>query len=280
MTTEVKTPDNAPPAVGQMFDKSAGEYDAEIDQIFRPTRERLHQLIDPEHAKQIVDLACGPGVALEKLCERAKAPQIVCGVDLSLAMLKIAQRRVRRWPFASLLHCDLGHFVDSAPKESFDLVTMHFALAYLEADKAIPRIARIVKKGGRLGIVTSLSTAQRQARVPLAEMCDEIGMPFPDEPHVPRDEEDLRARLKIAGLEVEHLERCDVTRMNENGADLFRWIFRTGWNFHPMLEGADPDAAEAIIGMLGAKADAHFARPDGKVPMDFHVVVAVARKPN
>ena len=79
-------------------------------------------------------------------------------VDYSEGMLAEARERAdAAGVTATFCHARAEEFIAQAPAESYDVVSMRFVLAYVDWKTVLPGIGRIMRRGGRFGLLTSLS---------------------------------------------------------------------------------------------------------------------------
>ena len=96
----------------------------------------------------VLDVACGTGLLLEKLAERANLPELV-GIDRVPAMLNVAKQRLGQR--ATLLEGEAAQLPFDAAY--FQLVTSSNALHYFpDADTALREIRRVISPNGNLVI--------------------------------------------------------------------------------------------------------------------------------
>ena len=159
--------------------------------------ERIREAVHFTASPRILDVACGPGIVVEKLAPGAAE---VVGCDLTPQMLEKTRQRcagaglanVRAVPGrAEALPFDDGHF-DVVVSRS---AVHHFA----EPPAALREMARVVRRGGR--VITVDVTAAEDATAAALHNALEI---IRDPSHVrmlPKSE--LHAALAAAGLRVE-----------------------------------------------------------------------------
>ena len=140
--------------------------------VFRRVLERLQ--VGP--GQRLLDIGCGAGMAA-RLAHAGGAE--VCGLDASEAMLDFARSRapeVRFQPgdMEALPYAD----------DSFDLVTAFNAVQYAgNPALALAEMRRVLRPGGRLGIVTWGDTEHMQAASFNACLRPLMPPPPPDAPH-------------------------------------------------------------------------------------------------
>jgi ubiquinone/menaquinone biosynthesis C-methylase UbiE/predicted DNA-binding transcriptional regulator len=111
----------------------------------------LLDLIGPAQVPTYLDLGTGTGRILELVSARAAR---AVGVDLNGEMLALARARIEK---AALAHVQVRRgdlFQLPYSERSFDLITLHQVLHYLEdPSAAVAEAARVLKPGGKLVIV-------------------------------------------------------------------------------------------------------------------------------
>ena len=146
--------------IGQMFDAIAPEYDRlnhlmslGIDKTWR--RRALKHIVEPDHAQQILDLACGTGDFSIAIASKAHPGTKVTGVDLSEGMLAVMREKVATLGLEERISAGQGD-AEHLPfgDGTFDRVTIAFGIRNFEhREAALREILRVLKPGGRLVIL-------------------------------------------------------------------------------------------------------------------------------
>lgn len=146
--------------IEQMFDAIAPDYDRlnhlmslGIDKRWR--RRALRQIVEPERAQEILDLACGTGDFSIAIARKAHPQTRVTGVDLSEGMLAVMREKVRAAGLEARISAGKGD-ADALPfaDGSFDRVTVAFGVRNFEhRETALREIRRVLRPGGRLVIL-------------------------------------------------------------------------------------------------------------------------------
>ena len=130
------------------FDRIAPAYDTWAGGQHRRVAARLVDLATPARDELVLDVGSGTGLVANLVAPRVD-PGVVFGIDLSESMLSIA--RAHREKNVQFLGMAAEHLVFRP--ETFDLVTMGEALAYLaDPTLALEEARRVLKTGGRLAV--------------------------------------------------------------------------------------------------------------------------------
>jgi demethylmenaquinone methyltransferase/2-methoxy-6-polyprenyl-1,4-benzoquinol methylase len=141
--------------VGAAYDRISRAYDLIADRAEAHARQRGLALLEVRRGERVLEIGAGTGRALVQLAGAAGPGGIVCGLDASRGMLRIAQRRLDRLvPPVRLLRGDARTlaFRDA----SFDAAFMSFTLELFEDSEiglVLSEARRVLRVGGRLVVV-------------------------------------------------------------------------------------------------------------------------------
>jgi len=110
------------------------------------------QMLDrlaPGAGAECIDLSCGTGFLTAELSRRTGRPAV--GVDSSAGMLRVARRR--HGGRCDFVQADALAYLRSRPASSADIVTCAWALGYTRPAAVLREIARVLRPGGRAGII-------------------------------------------------------------------------------------------------------------------------------
>jgi ubiquinone/menaquinone biosynthesis C-methylase UbiE len=153
------------------FDRIAPSYDSWAGGQHERVAARLADVAAPKKGEHVLDVGTGTGLVAHLVAPRV-SPGSVIGIDLSDQMLALARsKRAKNVQFLGMAAERLVF-----KPETFDLVTMGEALAYLaDPTDALAEAHRVLRPGGRLAVSNqrrSLSTRAQdlffQGLVPLA----------------------------------------------------------------------------------------------------------------
>jgi ArsR family transcriptional regulator len=135
------------------FAENAGEWDSiRVLHVAEASVEAaILDALGPRHFDALLDLGTGTGRLLELL---APLYTRAVGIDSSTDMLSVARANLDRTGIAAA-QVRLGDIYNlPLPRDSFNLVTIHQVLHYLDdPERAIAEAARVLRPGGRLLIV-------------------------------------------------------------------------------------------------------------------------------
>ncbi len=112
----------------------------------RNSYEWLVEVIDPDRAGRVLDLACGSGPLLEICHRRFGERMALVGVDLSADELDLARERL---PGRVVLHEALAQELDFLDDDSVDAILCHWALTLMDpVAPALTEARRVLAPGG------------------------------------------------------------------------------------------------------------------------------------
>lgn len=286
----------------QAYDRVAGDYDDLFSGHMTQINARLDQGLRLRPGQRIADLACGTGVGTVDMA-RAVAPGDVVGVDYSEGMLAEARERARdAGVHVTFRHARAEEFIAQAPTGAYDVVSMRFVLAYLDWRNVLPGMGRLLAPGGRVGLMTSLSSSIPQfselyhkfrkspepawklfqhTRRNLGEtwrIYRQLKETFgePSFITVPDSAEQVAERLAAGGLTPIESWTETVRIWFDSGRDAVEWMHSSAYVTNSSLQHVGPVALE-FLGSLFAAGLETFRQRRG-VPLDLVVAGVVARQ--
>jgi ubiquinone/menaquinone biosynthesis C-methylase UbiE len=187
------------------------QYDAEASRLIEATyttpdvveqRRVVRQVLALRPGERVIDIGTGPGLLAAEMAAEVGPSGLVCGIDVSEAMLALAQRRATA-PGAApveLRQADANQL--PYPAASFDVAVSTQVLEYVaDVPGALAEIHRVLRPGGRVlaldtdwdSIVWRSGDDERMERV-LAAWAEHLV-----DPHLPRA---LKGSLERASFEV------------------------------------------------------------------------------
>ena len=291
------------PEYGQLaYDRVADGYDDLWSRRVAGPNARLTRDLALQRGERVADLACGTGLYTLEMA-RLVAPGEVVGVDYSDGMLATARERAEEEGLSlTLVHARAEEFIGSAPARSLDAVSLRFALAYLDWRDVLPRIGRTLRPGGRVGVLTSLTSSIpqfaehynrfRKSPEPAWKLFQHTHRSLGEtwrlyrklketfgEPRfitVPDDVGQVAEGLARGGLAANETWTETIRLWFESGGDAVAWMEDSGYVTHDSLEHVEP-VAMRFLERLFAEGMESFREPRG-VPLDLVVGGVIARR--
>ena len=222
--------------------------------------ERLLRLVAPSGNERALDVACGPGTLARIFAPRVRS---VVGLDLTPAMLERARKDSAENHIENFYALRGNALRMPFRDETFDLVVTSYSIHHLpDAVTAIREIARIVKSGGKFGLLDMIVPENPAS----AAACNAI--------EIARDGSHTRA---LPVTEIERLLgasgfRILATDLEEHPRSFDQWMHVAGWErgdavyekSRRLVEESVPGDTAGLQPKILAKPskDAADARPD------------------
>lgn len=258
------------------YDRIVADYDSRWSVHVAEPQRRLTRELRLLPGDRCADLGCGTGIDTLELIKLA-APGEVVGVDCSPGMLDSAAARARSEGHALTTVCEgADEFIANADAASFDVLSLRFCLGYLDWRTALPRAARLLRAGGRIGILTILASSAPQAYETYKQMVSELGLP--DVPLTALASIDqITERLAGGGTVIETAWQHDFRLEFESGEEVANWLQTSGIATSPALPEISNAAVQALWRSFAERLEGF--REGEIVPLDFHLAGVVASLP-
>jgi ubiquinone/menaquinone biosynthesis C-methylase UbiE len=284
------------------YDRVADAYDDLFFGHVTGPNSRMTRELDLQRGERVADLACGTGAVTVAMAHLV-APGEVVGVDWSQGMLAGAQQRARGENVRlHLVHARAEDFVTRAEARSFDVVSMRFLLAYLDWRAVLPRLGRMLRPGGRVGLLTSLSTSVpqfselyhrfRKSPGPAWKLFQHtnrnLGQTWrifrqlretfgePNFITMPESTAEVARYLAAGGLRPVQSFSESVRLWFDSGADAVGWMHDSGYVTHSSLQHVTPVALRFLQSLFAAGMETF--REQSGVPLDLVVGGVIARR--
>jgi SAM-dependent methyltransferase len=227
----------------------------------------------------------------------------VVGVDYSEGMLASARERALDEGLeAAWVHAKAEDFIAAAPPASFDVVSMRFALTYLDWKGVLPCIGRLLPPGGRVGLLSSLAGSLpqladlynrfRKSPEPAWKLFKHTRRSLPEtwriyrqlkdafgEPGfitVPESPQEIAERLAAGGMAATDSWQETIRLWFDSGTEAVAWMMGSGCASHGGVDHLGPRARDFVTSLFAAGMES-FREPEG-VPLDLVVGGVVAVK--
>jgi demethylmenaquinone methyltransferase/2-methoxy-6-polyprenyl-1,4-benzoquinol methylase len=154
------------------YDRISRIYDLFADSSEHAVRDLGVRALGASPGQRILEIGCGTGHALVALADAVGQRGHVYGVDIAAGMIDVARSRVRS---AGLQN--VSFTIDDASSlcfrsDLFDNVFMSFTIESFESttiSRVLAEVRRVVRVGGRVGIVAMADTGETNAMIDLYE---------------------------------------------------------------------------------------------------------------
>jgi SAM-dependent methyltransferase len=135
--------------VSASYDRIAAGYDDVWTQHMRDLSMTMLDRLAPPARAVCIDLTCGTGFIAAELARRTGTRPV--GVDASAGMIGVARRN--HGGNCDFVQADALDFLRRLPPQSADVVTCGWGLGYTHPAPVVRQIARVLRSGGRVGII-------------------------------------------------------------------------------------------------------------------------------
>ena len=147
----------------EAYDKISRFYDCTEGIFERRSINRALEYLDIKKGEAVLEIGFGTGNALIKIAEKVGVSGSVFGIDISPGMIEVTNRKIKDKKFVDRVKITCGDAIKLPYSvDKFDCVFLSFTLELFDTPEIsviLKEIRRVLKPGGRLGIV-SLSKAR------------------------------------------------------------------------------------------------------------------------
>jgi ubiquinone/menaquinone biosynthesis C-methylase UbiE len=257
------------------YDRIAADYDTHWSVHVAQPQAKLTEQLNLSRGLRCADLGCGTGVDTIEMLRRV-TPGEVLAVDPSAAMLETAAQRARAAGLELPIRCQSAEqFAQASEEHSFDVISLRFTLGYLDWRTVLPVLPRLLRPGGRVGILTILASSAPQAHETYREMVRDLGLLDVSLTAVPSIAEILE-RLELGGATQEMAWTRRLRLTFPSGEQLAHFLRESGIATHPALSALPDGVAQALWRNFAERIEV-YREADG-VPLDFELGGLVARR--
>lgn len=134
--------------VQKSYDRISPGYDETWTHHMRDLTANLIEKLQIVPGQKAVDLTCGTGYATNLMALKTGLP--VIGVDHSKGMLQQAHQN---YPECDFIQSDILTYLKTIPSGTVDVITCCWGLGYARPLSVLRQIKRVLKQGGKVGII-------------------------------------------------------------------------------------------------------------------------------
>jgi ubiquinone/menaquinone biosynthesis C-methylase UbiE len=255
------------------YDRVAGDYDAQWSVHVAGPQDQLTRRLELRPGERCADLGCGTGRDTLRMLKLVTPGEVV-GVDCSGSMLAAARQRAQAAGLALTTCCEsVERFVALSQDASFDVITLRFCLGYLNWGAVLPCVPRMLRPGGRIGLLTILASSAPQAYATYQQMVRALGLPDMPLTALP-SLEDLVSLLDASGAKTVASWTHSFRLLFPSGERLGAFLQGSGIAASPALAAVPRDVAAALWADFAERIECY--RVAEGIPLDFYLAGAVA----
>jgi len=205
----------------------APTYDDYFSKYIGPHSREMVKRLSIVNGARVLDLACGTGVITAEIL---KYTGKAIAIDASEGMIKQAKAKTNG--SAEFIHGDMLKIIDQLPSNYFDYVTCGWAIGYSQPAALLKKIKRILKPGGKIGIIEN----RKDTLAPLRESGIKVMQKYPqhirylmDLPiRLPKNEDHLKSLYLKSGLKPLEVWGGEIKFNFHDGSSVLNWALHTG----------------------------------------------------
>lgn len=260
--------------VTQSYNRISDGYNEAWTSHMRNLTADMIDRMDIGAGQKALDLTCGTGYATHLIAQ--KTGRTVIGVDASEGMLHQA---VSNYSSRCTFVCaDILDYLKTIPDESFDCAACCWGLGYSKPLRVLGEVRRILKKGGRVGIIDNTLFSLREvlwaSMLAFMEQPDKLEhiMPF----RFLTGRRHLWAWYRLSGLRPVCLWSGKKSYAVGSGKEAIARLQATGAAAGFEYAAKESDA-EVIFERFAAIIEQRYSR-DGTIPIIHRYLAGVAKK--
>ena len=249
------------------------------DRQFR-SGQRLVEELAISSGERVLDVGCGTGLLARHVSDRVGPLGYVLGIDPLPLRIEVARAKAR-----ANLAFEVGDANDlgALPEAGFDVVILNAVFHWLpDKPRVLGQFARVLRRGGRIGISTRPPNASGGARHPIFEaMAQAMAEPPFDRYPRPRasfvsqvEPEEMRALLEAAGFAPTLIEVRPSVRVHPSPEAVVR--FSEASSFGNLLGHLPAELRPQARAAMAAKLAA-LMTPEGIVQQGRRMVAVAAK---
>jgi len=262
------------------YDSLSGGYDEYFSNYVSPYSREMVKRLCVGQGSSCLDLACGTGTITAELARYAGLNGRITAIDVSRGMLKMAKAKIKNEINTQFICGDIFEEIKTIKSESLDFVTCGWAIGYSNPAKLLKDVKRILKPGGKVGIIEN----RQNTLMPLRETGLKVMRRYRG--HIrylmtlplrlPKGKEHLSALYVKAGFKPLDIWEGEITFRFKTGKDALDWALHTGASagFDKVMDASVKDECDRAFAEI-IESD---YKEDGIITISHKFVAGVAQK--
>jgi len=269
------------------YDRVSDKYDEFfLTKVYVPKikKQIFESFIDDLNIKEgenVLDLACGTGLFTYEIAKRIGESGKILGIDISEKMLDIAREKLRKLQLNNIefLCGDMLESLYKIKSSTYNIVTCEWGICYSKPNKVLKEASRILKPGGRVGIIDTRADAFKELMKIFIEVAEEHSYALNKyiNLHLLRNTTHLENIFKKAGLSLVKCWDGERRITFKGGNEMFDWMSDSGVTIG-FTDIFREDKRELVVNCLKEAINSYF-NPKNETVLSHTFIVGIAEKP-
>lgn len=269
------------------YDRVSDKYDEFfLTKVYIPEiKKRIFQsFIDDLNIKEgenVLDLACGTGLFTYEIAKRIGESGKILGIDISEKMLDIAREKLQKFQLNNIefLHGDMLENLYKIESSTYNVVACEWGICYSKPNKVIKETSRILKPGGRVGIIDTKADAFKELMGIFIEVAEKHSYALNKyiDLHLFRNAHHLENVFKKVGLSPVKCGDGERQIKFKDGNEIFDWMSDSGVTIG-FTDIFREDKRELVVNCLRETINSYF-NSKNEIILSHTFIVGIAEKP-
>ncbi len=262
------------------YDKAAVSYDDYYSQNLGKSALEMLQKIPVQEDNYVLDLACGTGYFTHRLSRKVGSNGKVDAVDLSFGMLQRNKEIAAEKGLSNItfVQSDALSFLSNLSNNSVDGIVCGWGICYMEHDKFLRELERVLKTGGFVGIIENKASSLKE----VSNIYTKALIEYPKalikniNINLPKNKNYLVNKFRQRSFYILDTWEGQVTINCQNGQQIADYITKSGASAG-FLDALDKELRPQVMQSFVKYADDSFAKGRA-VPVVHEYCVLIATK--
>ncbi|MEM6399563.1 MAG: class I SAM-dependent methyltransferase [Cyanobacteria bacterium P01_D01_bin.116] len=262
------------------YDTAAASYDDYYSKYLGQKALEMFEKLPLKSNQHILDLACGTGFFTHRLAEKVGEQGKVIAVDLSSGMLQRNQENATSQGFSNItfVESDALSFLSELPDNSVDGIVCGWGICYMDYEKFLQQIERVVKPLGFIGLIENKTSSLKA----VSNLFTKVLVDYPNAMikniniNLPKDKNHLVKTFCKGIFRLQNAWDGEVIVPCQNGHEIAEYMLKSGASAG-FLSALDNSLRSQVIEAFIDYADDSFASGQ-EVPVVHEFCCLIATK--